>query len=90
MTGEAVKQRVREYMRSWEMTEPGDGILAGVSGGADSVCLLFLLDELKAELGIRLGGLPFKPWPAGSGGGPGRGLCEGDLRPPWRPSGSGP
>ena len=54
MTGEAVKQRVREYMRSWEMTEPGDGILAGVSGGADSVCLLFLLDELKAELGIRL------------------------------------
>lgn len=54
MTGEAVKQRVREYMRSWEMTEPGDGLLAGVSGGADSVCLLFLLDELKEELGIRL------------------------------------
>ena len=52
MTGEAVKQRVREYMRSWEMTEPGDGLLAGVSGGADSVCLLFLLDELKEELGI--------------------------------------
>lgn len=51
MTGEAVKQRVREYMRSWEMTEPGDGILAGVSGGADSVCLLFLLDELKAGAG---------------------------------------
>ena len=41
-------------MRSWEMTEPGDGLLAGVSGGADSVCLLFLLDELKEELGIRL------------------------------------
>ena len=54
VTGEAVKQRVREYMRSWEMTEPGDGLLAGVSGGADSVCLLFLLDELKEELGIRL------------------------------------
>ena len=48
MTGEAVKQRVREYMRSWEMTEPGDGLLAGVSGGADSVCLLFLLDELHS------------------------------------------
>ena len=41
-------------MRSWGMTEPGDGILAGVSGGADSVCLLVLLDELKEELGIRL------------------------------------
>lgn len=54
MTGEAVKQRVKEYMRSWGMTEPGDGILAGVSGGADSVCLLVLLDELKEELGIRL------------------------------------
>ena len=54
MTGESVKQRVKEYMRSWGMTEPGDGILAGVSGGADSVCLLVLLDELKEELGIRL------------------------------------
>ena len=50
MTGEAVKQRVREYMRSWEMTEPGDGLLAGVSGGADSVCLLFLLAAVLASL----------------------------------------
>lgn len=58
-------------MRSWEMTEPGDGLLAGVSGGADSVCLLFLLDELKEELGDPPGGLSFKPWPAGSGGRPG-------------------
>ena len=31
--------RVREYMKQNHMAEPGDGVLAAVSGGADSVCL---------------------------------------------------
>ena len=49
-----LKRRVKEYMKENRMAEKGDGILAAVSGGADSVCLLFLLNELKEELGIRL------------------------------------
>ena len=49
-----VRRRVSEYIRANRMAEKGDGILAAVSGGADSVCLLFLLYELQEELGIRL------------------------------------
>ncbi len=36
------------------MISRGDHILAGVSGGADSVCLLLILYELRARLGITL------------------------------------
>ena len=46
--------RVKEYMKTHHMAETGDGILAAVSGGADSVCLLLVLQELSAELGIHL------------------------------------
>ena len=37
-----------------KMTKPGMHVIAAVSGGADSVCLLLALKELSAELGITL------------------------------------
>ena len=45
---------VLEYIRKYRMIEAGDCIVAGVSGGADSVCLLFVLMELRDTLGFSL------------------------------------
>ena len=47
-------QHVRETIARHRMLRAGDTVGVGVSGGADSVALLLLLDELKSELGIRL------------------------------------
>ena len=44
-------RRVREYIRRYGMLEQGDRIIAGVSGGADSICLLFMLIDYAKEAG---------------------------------------
>ncbi len=41
-------------MEQYHMVEAGDRVVAGVSGGADSVCLLLILSELSGELGFSL------------------------------------
>ena len=46
--------RVREYIERYGMIEPGDRVAAGISGGADSVCLLLALQALQAELSFSL------------------------------------
>ena len=47
-------ERVRAFAEKYQMIRPGDRIVAGISGGADSVCLLFLLRELCREKGAEL------------------------------------
>ena len=47
-------QRVKAYIREQKMLKSEDRVIAGVSGGADSICLLFILLELKKELGFEL------------------------------------
>ncbi len=42
------------YSRTHQLFAPGDGVVLGVSGGADSVCLLFALYGLARELEIGL------------------------------------
>lgn len=49
-----MKKETREYIERFHMVTPGDGVLVGLSGGADSVCLLHLLWCLKDELSITL------------------------------------
>lgn len=46
--------KVVSYIETNNMVADGDGIVVGLSGGADSVCLLFLLCELKKKYDIKL------------------------------------
>ena len=41
-----MQKKVEQFIERWNMISEGDKIVTGVSGGADSVCLLVLLDEL--------------------------------------------
>lgn len=47
-------RKVSEYIRRYEMLEQGDRIIAGVSGGADSICLLFMLIDIVKETGCSI------------------------------------
>ena len=44
------QEKVFAYIREHHMLQAGDRVVAGVSGGADSVCLLFLLLEWQKEV----------------------------------------
>ena len=47
-----VRQFVVDYIKEYNMINTGERILVGVSGGADSVCLLSILSDVKEQLGI--------------------------------------
>lgn len=47
-------QKVRAFARAYQMFEKGGRVAVGLSGGADSVCLLLVLDELREEFGFTL------------------------------------
>lgn len=40
-------QKIRKYISEFHMLSYGDKVVAGISGGADSVCLFFVLLELR-------------------------------------------
>ena len=48
------ENKVLSYCRRHKMFQTGDRVVLGVSGGADSICLLFVLLALQEQLGIHL------------------------------------
>lgn len=44
-----MRTRINQCIDKYDMIHDGDTVVVGVSGGADSVCLLFLLCQFKAE-----------------------------------------
>ncbi len=47
-------EKVKAYVQQHHMLTGEDSVIAGVSGGADSVCLLFILLALQKEMGFAL------------------------------------
>ena len=46
--------KVRDYILHQHLIEPGETVQVGVSGGADSVCLLYVLSQLRSDLQFEL------------------------------------
>ena len=52
VTGEKMITRVRKYIRDNRMLKAEDMVVAGVSGGADSIAMLHILKNLQKEIGF--------------------------------------
>ena len=54
INGEQMINKVEQYINLWNMIEKSDRIVLGVSGGADSVALLLVLQALQQRYDLKL------------------------------------
>ena len=47
-------EKILFYMKRYHMIPENKNIVVGLSGGADSVCLLYVLAALRKKLGLQL------------------------------------
>jgi tRNA(Ile)-lysidine synthase TilS/MesJ len=50
----SLEQKVLAFIRENILISAGEKVLVAVSGGPDSICLLYILYNLRKELGIKL------------------------------------
>ena len=49
-----IEDKILRTIREYKMMQAGDRVLLGVSGGIDSTALLYILNDLKKKLGLKL------------------------------------
>ena len=49
-----LKEQVIDTIKKYNLIKAGDGVVIGVSGGPDSICLLNILNEIKNELNFKI------------------------------------
>ncbi len=49
-----MKNKVLKYIKDNKMLKAGESVVIGVSGGADSMCLLHIMESIRNELELRL------------------------------------
>ncbi len=50
MDRDSIYEKVTSYIKENDLISPGDTVVEGISGGADSVCLMLILEEYKKEV----------------------------------------
>lgn len=47
-------EKVKSYVEKWHMLKSEDRVIVGISGGADSICLVLVLLELQKTIGFEM------------------------------------